>query len=81
MRFQVGKVDTNKLINVPTSLNSLKAKVDDLDIDKLKTVAVDVNNIKDVVSKEVVRKRVFSKINAKNRNFGKKLLIHLIKFM
>ena len=80
MRFQVGKVDTNKLINVPTSLNSLKAKVDDLDIDKLKTVAVDVNNIKDVVSKEVVRKRVFSKINAKNRNFGKKLLIHLIKF-
>ena len=61
MRFQVGKVDTNKLINVPTGLNNLKAKVDDLDIDKLKTVDVDLNNIKDVVRKEGVRKRVLQK--------------------
>ena len=29
------------LVNVPTSLNNLKVKVDDLDIAKLKTVSAD----------------------------------------
>ena len=45
------KLGINKLANVPTSLNSLKAKVDDLDIGKLKTVPVG-----DVVYNEVVKK-------------------------
>ena len=34
----------NKLVNVSTSLNNLKTKVDDSDADKLKTVPVDFNN-------------------------------------
>ena len=45
------KLGINKLANVPTSLNSLKPKVDDLDIGKLKTVPVG-----DVVYNEVVKK-------------------------
>ena len=45
------KLGINKLANVPTILNSLKPKVDDLDIGKLKTVPVG-----DVVYNEVVKK-------------------------
>ena len=32
----------NKLTNVPTSLDNLKTKVDDLDVGKLKTVPVEL---------------------------------------
>ena len=35
-KAEVDKLEINKLINVPTSLNNLKTKVDDLDIVKLK---------------------------------------------
>ena len=38
--------DINKLITVPTSLNNLKTKVDDLDVGKLKTVPVDLKKNK-----------------------------------
>ena len=38
MKVEVGKLDTTKLIYVPTSLNNFKIKVDDLDVGKLKTV-------------------------------------------
>ena len=32
LKAKVGKLDINKLTNVSTSLNSLKTKVDDLDV-------------------------------------------------
>ena len=38
--------DINKLVNVPSSLNNLKTKVDDLDIDNLKTVPMDLKKNK-----------------------------------
>ena len=38
------KLDINKLVNVPTSLNNLKAKVYDLVVGKLRTVSVDLKN-------------------------------------
>ena len=41
MKAEVYKLDINKLVNVSTNLNNLKAKVDDLDLSKLKTVLVD----------------------------------------
>ena len=41
-------VDINKLINVPTSLNNSKTKVDDLDVGKLKTLPVDLKKLSDV---------------------------------
>ena len=44
MKAEVGKLDINKLVNVPTSLNNLKIKIDDLDVGKLKTVPVDLKN-------------------------------------
>ena len=36
MKVEVGKLDTNKLVNFPRGLNNLKTKVDDLHVDKLK---------------------------------------------
>ena len=42
------------MVNVPSGLNDLKTKVDDLYVDKLKTVPVDLKKLNDVVSKEVV---------------------------
>ena len=44
MKAEVYKLDINKLVNVSTNLNNLKAKVDDLDLSKLKTVLVDLKN-------------------------------------
>ena len=36
------KLEINKLTNVPTTLNNLKTKVDNLDVGKLKTVPIDL---------------------------------------
>ena len=47
LNAEVDKLDINKLINVPTSLNNLKAKVDDLDVGTLKTVFVDLSDVVD----------------------------------
>ena len=41
------------MINVPTSLNNLKTKVNNLDVGKLKTVPVDLETLNDVVDKKV----------------------------
>ena len=49
------KLDINKLVNVTTSLNNLKAKVDDLDVGKLETVPVDLKKLSDAVDNEVVK--------------------------
>ena len=38
LKAEVDKLDINKLTNVPTSLNYLKTKVDDLNVGKLKTL-------------------------------------------
>ena len=57
------KLGINKLVNVPTSLNSLKAKVDDLDVGKLKTVPVG-----DVVYNEVVKNTKLSTLKTKVNN-------------
>ena len=42
LKDEVEKLDINKLVNVPTSLNNLKRKVDDLYIGKLKTNPIDL---------------------------------------
>ena len=44
--------------NVPTTLNKLKANVDDLDVGKLKTIPVDFEKC-DVVDKEVIKNTKF----------------------
>ena len=39
------------MVNVPTGLNNLKIKVNDLDVGKLKSVPVDLKKFRDVVEK------------------------------
>ena len=41
LKAEVDKLDINKATSVPTSLNNLKTKADDLVVGKLKTIPVD----------------------------------------
>ena len=43
LKAEVGKLDIDKLVNVLTSLNNLKTKVNDLDVSKLKAVPAGKN--------------------------------------
>ena len=49
LKAEVDKLDINKLVNVPTSLNNLKTKVRDFDVVKLKIAPVDLNKLSEVV--------------------------------
>ena len=82
MRAEVDKLDINKLTNVPTSLNNLKRKVDDLDAGKFKTILEDLKKLSDVVDNEVVKNTKFKTLKTKVNNFVKKIpdattLIHI----
>ena len=48
-------VDTSKLA-AKSDLVSLKAEIDQIDVDKLKAVPVDLSKLRDVVNNEVVKK-------------------------
>ena len=41
LKTETDKLDVKKLVNIPTCLNNFKTKVEDLDVDKLKTVPAD----------------------------------------
>ena len=58
-------MDINKLGNLPTSLNNLKAKVNDLDFGILKTVPADLKKLSDVVANEVVKDAKFKTLKTK----------------
>ena len=58
---------------MPTNLNSLKAKVDDLDVSKLKNVPVDLKKLSDVVDNQVVENTKFNILNTKVNNLEKKI--------
>ena len=82
MKAEVDKLDINKLVNIPTSLNNLKTKVHDLDLGKFKTVPVDFKKLSDVVDNEVVKNTKFSMLKTKVNNLEKKVpdattLIHI----
>ena len=51
--------------NIPTNLNSLKSKVDKLDVDKLVPVPFDLRELSNVVKDDAVKKYVY---NAKIKN-------------
>ena len=53
-------------------MNNLKAKVDDLDISKLKTVHVDLKNLSDVVDNEVVENTKLNTLKTKVNNLKNK---------
>ena len=49
------EIDTSKLV-LKLYLANLKAEVDKIDVDKLKTVPVDLSKLSNVVNNDVVRK-------------------------
>ena len=82
MKAEVDKLEGNKLVNVSTSLNNLKTKVDVLDVGKLKTVPVYLKKISDVVDNEVAKNTKFNTVKTKVNNLEKKIpdattLIHI----
>ena len=73
MKDVVGRLDINELVKVPTSLNNLKTKLDDLAVGKLKTVLEDVTKLSDLVDKRVVKNTKFDTLNTKVNNLEKKI--------
>ena len=59
------KVDRSNLA-AKLDLASLKAEVDKIDIDKLKTVFVDVSKLSNEVNNEIVKKTAYDKLAAKS---------------
>ena len=53
-------------------MNNLKTKVDDLDAGKLKTVSVDLKELRDVVNNEVVKNTKFNTLKTKLNSLEKK---------
>ena len=60
MRSEIYKLQINNLINVSTSWNNSKTKVDNLDVGKLKAVHVDLKKLSDVVNNEAVKNKKFN---------------------
>ena len=56
------------MVNVLNDLNNLKAKADDLDVDKLKTAPVNLKKLNDEVSKEVVKNTKFNELYTRVNN-------------
>ena len=56
-KAEAEKRDINKIVNVPTGLNDLKKKANDLDVGKLKTVSVDLKKLSDVVDNKVAKNK------------------------
>ena len=60
-------VDTSKLASKSDS-GSLKAEIDKIDVEKLKTVPVDLSKLSNVVNNCDVKKTVYDKLVAKVNN-------------
>ena len=75
LKAEVEKLDFNKLVTVPIGSNKLKTKVDDLDVDTLKTVpTIFFKKMIDVLRKEVIEKTKYAKLNSKVNNLKNKNL-------
>ena len=58
------RVDTSKLA-AKSDLAVLRAEFDNIDVDKLKTVSVDLSKLSNVVKNEIVKKTVYDKLVSK----------------
>ena len=72
------------MINGPTNLNSLKTKVDDLNVGELKTIPVDLKKLSDV-NNEVVKNTKFNTLKTEVNTLKKKIpdvttLIHINQY-
>ena len=61
------EVDTSKLA-ANSDLASLKAEIDKIDVDKLKTVPADLSKLSNVVNLGVIKKTVYDKLVEKVNN-------------
>ena len=75
-------LDINKLLNVPTSLNNLKTKVNDLDVFKLKTVPVELRKLSYIEDKEVVKNTKINRLKTKTKtkNLETKMCFYKIHY-
>ena len=78
-------MDINKLVNFPTSLNNLKTKLDDLDVEKLKTVPIELKKLSDAVDNDLVKNTKFNTLKTKVNSLEKKIpdattLIHINQY-
>ena len=62
------RIDTSNFA-LKSNLASLKAVVDQLDVEKLKTVPVNLSKLSNVVNNEVVKKTVYDKLVTKVNTF------------
>ena len=60
------------MVNVPTSSDNLKTKVDHLGVGKLTFFFIDLINVSAVVSKEVLKSTKFSTLSTKENNLENK---------
>ena len=72
MKAEVHNLGITKLTNVPTSLNNLKTKADDLYVGKLRTVPVDSKKLSDLVGNKFAKNTKFNTLKTVN-SFGKKI--------
>ena len=62
-----------KFVNVPTSLNNLKTKVDNLNVDESKTVSAALKKLSNVIDNEVVKYTKFSTLKTKVNNLENRI--------
>ena len=73
LKAEADKLVINKLVNVQISLNNFLKKVDNLDIGKLKTFAVDLEKLSHVVSTEVLENIKFNTLKITVTKLDKKI--------
>ena len=78
MKDEGDKLGINNLVNVPTSLNNVKAKVDDLDIGELKTLPINLKQLSDVVDKQIDKNAKFNTLEMEVNELDRKFLIRLL---
>ena len=75
----ITETDTSNLA-LKSNLAKLKAEVDKIDVDKLKTVPVDLSKLSNVVNNEVVKKILYDKLVAKVNNIDTSGFVLKIKY-
>ena len=65
MKAEADKLHINKQVIVPTSVNNVKTKADDLDVGKFKTVPVDLKKSSDAVHNGGVKNTKFNTLKTK----------------
>ena len=72
LKAEVRKLDFLKLVTVPTSLNDLKTKFDDLSVGELKAVPIGWKKFSDAVPNKVVKNTKFNTLKKKVNKLDKK---------